>query len=247
MKNITFNRLLPRYAYAGQFLLENLLPIPHSGVTVGSNLTWDFSGGSLTLPTSVTLTTPTIVGAVTFPSTLTATGAVTPTGGVAAAGGFAVPTSFSTGNRAAISTTGYTSTQIVTTDTYFAEIFIPANTSITGVAILNGHTTNAGVNLTVGLANSAGTIVAKSATTATQSTADTYQQIPFTTPYPAVGPAKYYVAVQGSTTTGYIYMHAVGNFGALLKTSETYGTFVTTASYSTTTFTTNQGPVADTY
>jgi|GEM_PF-2977678 len=170
-----------------------------------------------------------------------------PTGGIVPPNSAAVPTVFHSGQIGPVATTGLTQTQLVTTDTYFVEVFIPANTTITGISVLNGHTTNAGVSLNVGLANSAGTIVAKSATTTAQATADAYQQIPFTAPYAAVGPGKYYIAIQGSTTTGYIVTHAIGNFGATLKTTETYGTFVTTASYATTTFTTARGPVADTY
>lgn len=144
-------------------------------------------------------------------------------------------------------TTNYHQTQVVSTDTYFAEVFLPANAKITGISVLNGATTSASQNTFVGLANSQGTIVANSATTTAQGAANAYQQIPFTSPYQALGPGKYYICVQGSNTTGYFGTHSIGNFGAALKTSETYGTFVTSASYSTTTFTASQGPIADTY
>lgn len=191
--------------------------------------------------------TMTVTGASTFNGSQTVTGVSTPTGGLASAGGFGTITDFSTGQRGVTSTTGLTQKQIVTTETYYAEVFVEGNCTITGISILNGHTTNAGVNLNVGLANSSGVIVANSATTTAQGTADAYQQIPFTTPYAAIGPAKYYVTIQGSQTTGFLAMHAMGNFGANKVTSETYGTFLTTASYATTTFTTGVGPVADTY
>lgn len=180
-------------------------------------------------------------------TTLSASGAITPTGGVAAAGGFSNPTAFHSGQVGPVATTGLTQTQIVTTDTYYVEVFIPANTTLTGISVLNGHTTSGSLNLNIGLANSTGVIVAKSATTTAQGAADAYQQIPFTTTYSAVGPAKYYIAIQGSATTGFLATHTIGNFGANLLTSETYGTFLTTASYATTTFTTARGPVADTY
>lgn len=183
----------------------------------------------------------------TFSGTVTSTGISVDTGGTVGPG--TMPTVFHTGGVQEFGalTTNYTQTQIVSTDTYYAEVFIPVNTTLTGVSILNGHTTSASQNMTVGLANSAGVIVASSNTTTAQSTADLYQQIPFTATYQAVGPSKYYIAVQGSATTGFIATHTRGNYGAALKTSETYGTFVTTASYSTTTFTTAQGPIADTY
>lgn len=178
---------------------------------------------------------------------INSTGALTPTGGVASVTG--MPTVFHSGGIGMLATTGLTQKQIVTTETYFCEVFIPANTVLTGISVLNGHTTSSSQNTYVGLANATGTIVASSNTTTAQGTADIYQQIPFTATYSAVGPAKYYICVQGNATTGYIatYGTLAQNFGANKKTSETYGTFVTTASYSTTTFTTGLGPVADTY
>lgn len=209
---------------------------------LNTNTAVNFSG--LTIDTSGNMAVPgtlTVTGAQTF------TGAVTPTGGVAAAGGFSNSTVFHTGGYDPLTTTGLNQKQIVTTETYFAEVFIPANTTITGISVLLGHTT-AAQNVFVGLANSTGVIVAKSNTTTAMGTADTFQQIPFTTPYAAVGPAKYYIAVQSSQTTGFITTHAaLGNFGAGKITSETYGTFVTTATYAVTTFTANLGPIADTY
>jgi len=187
-------------------------------------------------------------GNVTAPGTETVTGVFTATGGQAASGGFSVPTAYSTGQMPVNATTGLTQKQIVTTETYYAEVFIPANTTITGISVLNGHTTSGSQSTFVGLANSTGVIVAKSNTTTAQTAADAYQQIPFTTPYAAVGPAKYYIAVQGSATTGYICTSgALGNYGAAKVTSETYGTFLTTATYATTAFTSSLGPIASTY
>jgi len=197
-----------------------------------------------------TTSTLTVSGAATISGALTQTGALTPTGGVGAAGGFSNSTVFHSGGVGVVATTGLNQKQIVTTETYYSEVFIPANTTVTGISVLNGHTTNAGVSLNVGLANSSGVIVASSATTTAQSTADIYQQIPFSTPYSAVGPAKYYIGVQGSQTTGFIATFgATGteNFGANKVTSETYGTFLTTATYATTSYTASLGPVADTY
>lgn len=197
----------------------------------------------------VTTSTITAAGA-TNTGNATVTGIFTATGGIAAAGGGSNSTVFHSGGVGVVATTGLNQKQIVTTETYYAEVFIPANTTVTGISVLNGHTTNAGVSLNVGLANSSGVIVANSATTTAQTTADTYQQIPFTTPYAAKAPAKYYIAVQGSTTTGFIATFgaaATQNFGANKVTSETYGTFLTTATYATTTYTASLGPVADTY
>lgn len=172
-----------------------------------------------------------------------ATGIVTPASGVAAAGGFTQsPRTLSTGGRGASALTSGTDTAFVTTDTYIAEVFIPANMTVTGVSVLQGTAAGNG-HISVALANSTGKVVASSATTQTTGSTTTYTQVAFSSPYAAVGPATYYVLVQGDSTSDHIRMHAAGNFGAALKTSETYGTFTTITP--PTTFTAAQGPVAD--
>lgn len=182
-------------------------------------------------------------------STLAVSGAITPTGGVAAAGGFSSSTVFHSGGTAPFSgvaaTSGATNASVVTTETYVCEVFVPANATLTGVSVLNG-TAVAG-HLNVGLANSSGVVVAQSATTTSASGTSTYQQVPFTATYAAKGPAKYFILLQGDNTSGRYNAHTIGNFGATKVTSETYGTFLTTAAYSTTTFTTAIAPVADVY
>ncbi len=234
----------------GHRLLEKYLQVvrmdglqTNKNVTIGGSANFDMSGstGTFKTPTGAfTLGSGTVTGSPTFSGTVTATGGLIQSSTNKS-------TVFHSGGIGFGATTAATQHQIVTTETYYAEVFIPANATITGVAVLNGATTNAGVNLNVGLANSAGTIVASSATTTAQGAANAWQQIPFSSPYSAVGPGKYFLAVQGSATTGYIATHTIGNFGASKVTSETYGTFLTTASYATTTFTTALGPVADTY
>lgn len=49
-----FTKLNHRFAYVGQFALENLLP-GLRGNTIGSNLTIDLSGATLTLPSAQTV------------------------------------------------------------------------------------------------------------------------------------------------------------------------------------------------
>lgn len=219
---------------------------------LNTNTTTNLSGTQVDTSGNITGagTLSNVAGTATFntvaATTMTVSSTLTPTGGIAQAGSVN-STVFHSGGVGFPATTAATQAQIVTTDTYFCEVFIPATTVLTGISILNGHTTSGSQNMFVGLANAGGTIVASSNTTTAQATADAYQQIPFSATYTAVGPAKYFIAVQGSATTGYIATHTIGNFGAALKTSETYGAFVTTASYKTTTFTTAQGPVADTY
>lgn len=170
-----------------------------------------------------------------------------PTGGIAkgvpVAGGFTQSARLiSTGNRGATSLTQGNDTALVTTDTYIAEIYMEGNVTVNGVAVLMGSVAGNG-HLSVALATSAGAVVASSATTTTSGTSTTFTQVSFSTPYAAIGPATYYVLVQGDNTSDKIRMHGAGNFGAALQTSQTYGTFTTITP--PTTFTTNQGPVAD--
>lgn len=185
---------------------------------------------------------------ITTTSSITATGSITSAGGQAQAGSVQ-STVYHSGGTAPFSgvaaTSGATNASIVTTETYVCEVFIPDNTTLTGVSVLNG-TAVAG-HLNVGLANAAGTVVAKSATNVSGSGTSTYQQIPFSATYSAIGPAKYFILLQGDNTSARYNAHTIGNFGATKVTSETYGTFLTTAAYSTTTFTTAIAPVADVY
>lgn len=200
------------------------------------------SGTAATLAVGGTLT---VTGASTFTGAQTMTGAITPTGGVAAAGGFtASPRTIHTGGEPAIATTSGTNTDIVTTETYIAEVFVPCNMTLTGVNIFNG-TAVAG-NLQASLASSAGAVISAAQTASTAASGTTaYQRIPFAAPYAAVGPATYYIMVQGDNTGGDVRTHTVGNFTAQKQTSQTYGTFTTITV--ATTFTTAVGPIASLY
>lgn len=185
-------------------------------------------------------------GAVTITPATTVTGALTPTGGVAAAGGFSVSCRmFFTGNEPAIATTSGSNLDIVTTETYRAEIFVPANCSSTGVAIFNG-TAVAG-NVQAYLIDSTGAQVTGVLTASTaQSGTTAYQLIPWAGgPYTIKGPATYWIAVQGDNSSGDLRTHTVGTFGADKQTGTVYGTLTVAAS--PTTFTTAVGPLANLY
>lgn len=185
-------------------------------------------------------------GAVTITPATTVTGALTPTGGVAAAGGFSASPRLihSGGAPPQVSTDGSDYT-VVATEVLIAEVFVPANMSITGVSLLNGSAV-AG-NVKVGLANSAGVVVATSASTA-QAGTDAYQRIPFTGAYAAKGPATYYILAIGDTGggTSLINTHTFGDFGAAKQTGQVFATGFTTITPPTT-FTTGLGPIASLY
>jgi hypothetical protein len=62
-------KLKERFAYVGQFLLENYLPIPHFGVTIGSNVAWDFTNcATFALPSGATIGGSAVVALATITS-----------------------------------------------------------------------------------------------------------------------------------------------------------------------------------
>lgn len=162
-------------------------------------------------------------------------------GGIGAAMPYVGPTVFHTGGAAPMTTTTGTDTTPSVTETYIAEVHVPLNATLTGVAVLNGSA--AAGNLTAILYDSNGAPVAQSATTAQSGTA-AYQKIPFASVYQAKGPAKYFVGIQCDSTSARFRSHILGNFIAGKKTGETYGT---ATAITTSTFTTNLGPIADVY
>lgn len=171
------------------------------------------------------------------------TGALTPAGGTAVSSGTG-PTVWHSGGVGANSTTMGTDTTPSVTETYIAEVYVPINTTLTGVSVLNGSAV-AG-NMQISLATSAGVPIAAALTASTAASGTAaFQQVPFATPYAAIGPAKYFILLQNNNTSNRFRSHAVGNFGASKKTGETFGTFTTVTA--PTTFTTGQGPVADVY
>lgn len=218
-------------------IIGTTTPLAIIGTTITANTM--FSG-----PHNGTLGATTPASAVV--TTLSASGTTTPTGGIAAAGGFSIsPRLIASCGTPAITATQGTDSTPVNTETYIVEIFIPANTTVTGVALLNGSAV-AG-NVKISLADSTGAPIAAAVTTSTaQAGTAVYQLIPFAVAYAAKGPATYYVLVQFNTnTTPRFRTHIVGVCGASKKTGETYGTF--TSVTPPTTFTTALGPTVSLY
>lgn len=176
---------------------------------------------------------------------LVGSGSIALTGGAGAAGGFSIsPRGIHIGQTPAIASTDGNDSTPVITETYISEVFVPANTIITGIALFNGS--NVTGNVTVGLADSTGAPItaAKSASTAGSGT-DAYQLIPFAAPYAAVGPATYFIQVQYSSGTARYNTHVLGTHGVSKQTSQTYGTL--TSFTPPTTFTTVIGNIAGLY
>jgi hypothetical protein len=157
-----------------------------------------------------------------------------------------------TGGEPAIATTSGTDATPVVTEIYLAEVFIPANATVTGIAIFNGSAVTDDVK--VGLYSTAGVLLATNATGGagtTQAGTDAYQRIPFTAAYSAKGPAAYYVGIIFDGTTSRFNTHTVGNFGAGKLTGHVYATAMETTAITgltmPTTFTTALGPIASLY
>ncbi len=205
------------------------------------------TSATITTLTSTTIAgTPNFSGATTFASTVDVTGVTTPTGGVAAAGGFSfAPNLCHTGGIPAQVSTDGTDATPSTTETYWAQVFVPANCSVTGAAIFNGSATGSG-NITVYLSDSASGQIAASASTAISGT-DAYQRVAFTGgPIAVKGPATYYVMTQYNNTASRFNTHTFGDFRAGKLTATTYGTYPPSWSIATT-FTASLGPIASLY
>lgn len=234
----------------------NALDITAAGTAQASKaVVLDSSKGISTI-TSATITTATIpnfagaethAGAITAQSTLAVTGAITPTGGVAAAGGFtARPVGIHTGGVPAVASTDGNDSTPVITETYWSEVFVPANMTITGVKVFNGS--NVTGNMRVSLATSAGAPIAAALTASTAgSGTDAYQTIPFAVAYAAVGPATYYIGVQYSSATARYNTHTIGTHGVVVKTGDVYGTFTSFTPPAAGTFVTAVGNIASLY
>lgn len=162
--------------------------------------------------------------------------------GIDPAQGLNAPVAWSTGEATATSTTMGTDTTPVVTETYVARVFIPLNTTLTGLSVLNGSAV-AG-NITMALADSNGTVIANTASTAASGTA-AYQQVAFTSPLTVKGPGEYFILLQSNNTSYRFRTHTLGNFKAGKLTAQTYGTL---PSFTPPTgFTTALGPIASTY
>jgi hypothetical protein len=130
---------------------------------------------------------------------------------------------------------------------YVAEIFIPRNVTITGVDVLQGGTVGSDKLIGI-LYDSAGAVLANSALAGVNTVgANTFLRLPFTAPYSAVGPARYWIGVQCNGTTDGTRRIAASTFRDVF-TKSTAGAFGTAAVLTPpTSFSADVGPIAATY
>lgn len=177
-------------------------------------------------------------------STLATAGAYTPTGGIVG----------TTPTRIANIPIGPVARASIGTDAvgvagtvYFADIWLPSNKTITGIAPLNG--TSVGTDkVIVGLYSAAGALLANSALAGVLGAgADDFQEIALTATYAAVGPGRYWIATQFEGTAHATQrMAAAGYLNSTGSVAGTFGTLPPTITV-TTTFTAGVGPVAYVY
>lgn len=134
---------------------------------------------------------------------------------------------------------------------YLAEMFVPANTTATGIAVFNGTAVagNGKVLLYKRTGATTGVAVAQSATTAMSGTT-AYQLIPFTATIDLQGPGTYFVGVIYDDTTHDLRGHTLGAFATgNYSTSVVYATDSTlqTVTLPTTFGTAGHGPFASLY
>jgi len=170
------------------------------------------------------------------------------TSGVAAVRGQTIsPRLCHTGGIPAQVSTDGTELDIVVTELYVGQVYVPADMTVTGVSIMTGTNTNG--NAKVCLFDSAGVRVAISASTDVSSfAADSYNDIAFSAAYSAKGPATYYVGIICDDNTNDLNTHTFGKFNAGKITGLVYAT---EAGYATitppSTFTTALAPIASLY
>lgn len=132
------------------------------------------------------------------------------------------------------------------TAVYLANVFVPANCLVTGIAILNGTnvTTDKVVNY---LFNSAGKMIGQTLAAGTVPVADTFQEIDLITAVNITGPAVYWIGRQTNGTTVTLQKMVAGTANMLAGTVAGTSFGAETVIVPPTTMTTNTGPAGFLY
>lgn len=141
------------------------------------------------------------------------------------------------------STDGNDSTPVVT-ETYIAELPVNEPCRSTGFAAFQG--TVAAGNCMAILYGADGRVLRTSASVAVVGV-DAFQRIPWSSPINLI-PGIYYIGMQYNNVANRNNNHPFGNFGAVKKTGEVFGTATSIAALPPpTTFTANVGPMGGLY
>lgn len=155
-------------------------------------------------------------------------------------------TNFAVGGPPASGTHGNNTTMVAGT-TYWTQLFLDCNLTLTGVTALIGGTGGTDKWI-VALYSSTGVLLANSALAGvTVGTANNIQNIPFTATYAAVGPAYYFIALQSNGTTAKFQSYTTP--GSAFITGSATGTFATLINPLTvgSSYNNNVGPVSGVY
>ena len=128
--------------------------------------------------------------------------------------------------------------------TYYSEVHIDGNVTLTGMGVLLG--TTAGTDkIAVALYDDSGNLLANSALAGvTTSGGDVYQEVAFTATYAAKGPGRFFGAVQINGTTDGLQMHTtLGPLWVTGSEAGSFGTFPDPITTLATTHTDNLGPM----
>lgn len=147
----------------------------------------------------------------------------------------------------AVAATSGTDTACSNGTAYVGSVFIPANTTITGIQYLVGSVGGTD-KVVASLHDSSGTLLANSATAgATVGTAAQVQQVAFTAPYVTTGPGWYFIALTFNGTTAKFRSVPAHTQNGVVGNGVTQ-TFGTPASFTApTTFTADKVPIASCY
>lgn len=137
------------------------------------------------------------------------------------------------------------------TSMYCNEIKLPYSKVLTGLKVLMGTIAGGTEKKAVLLYDAGGNLLANSATAGQTmgSTGSVYVSVPFTTPFYAVGPTRYFGCIQSNGTSDTIRHTITGvndNYLNAKVTGQTFGTFAATIT-APTTFTTAIGPYFQLY
>lgn len=175
-------------------------------------------------------------------------------------GNLASPRLVATGSNPATNAADFTNATPVVTEIYLAEVFVPTPCIVQGLGVFSGSVWSDNFKLAIYDAN--GVIVAATASTAGNTTADTYQRAAIASEFQStpgtatagtqvyLSPGTYFLAMILDGTTSRYNAHAKGNFGSGKLTGHVYSTAFATTGLSITppvTFTADLGPVISLY
>ena len=145
-------------------------------------------------------------------------------------------------------TAAYGSVTHVAGKTFFSQLFIPANATLTGACWFNGATITTDNTIAI-LWDNTGAVLAQTADTVDSGgTASVYMCAAFTSTVAVYGPGSYFIGIETKGTTDNFYTYTTGGAPTGYATGSKTGTYLTvTAITPTTSFTTAVGPVMIVY